>query len=186
MRIVGGIHRGRPIKAPEGLDVRPTSDRVRQALFNVLEHGSLAINGNPVVDAIVLDAFSGTGALAIEALSRGAASAICMDSNQKVIEQIQENAVSLSEISRIKLVLADATKPPRATTSANLIFMDPPYGLELPKLALTALLAANWIAKDAIVVVETGSNETVNSIDGFIICDQRKYGRTALTFLRAH
>ena len=185
MRIIGGIHKGRVIAAPQGMNVRPTADRVRQSMFNVLEHGKFSSNGNPIKGAIVLDAFSGTGALAIEALSRGAAFATCMDIDQRSLRQIEKNAASLSETQRLQVILSDATNPPKAIASASLIFLDPPYGLGQVEVALNALRNANWISKNAIVVAETGVKEDLSIIDGFLILDRRKYGKTAITFLQA-
>jgi 16S rRNA (guanine966-N2)-methyltransferase len=184
MRIIGGIHKGRIIAAPQGMKVRPTTDRVRQSMFNVLEHGKFTGIGNPIKGATVLDAFSGTGALAIEALSRGAASATCMDIDQRSLRQIEKNAASLSETQRLQVILSDATNPPNATSAANLIFLDPPYGFGQVEVALKALSNANWISKNAIVVAETGVKEDLSIIDGFFISDRRQYGKTAITFIQ--
>ena len=185
MRIIGGIHKGRIIAAPQGMNVRPTTDRVRQSMFNVLEHGKFSCIGNPIKGATVLDAFSGTGALAIEALSRGAASATCMDIDRSSLQQIEKNAASLSETQRLQVILSDATNPPKATSAANLIFLDPPYGFGQVEVALNALRDASWISKDAIVVAETGVKEDLSIIEGFLISDRRKYGKTAITFLKS-
>jgi 16S rRNA (guanine966-N2)-methyltransferase len=184
MRIIGGIHKGRMIAASQDMNVRPTAHRVRQSMFNILEHGNFTTKGNPIRDAIVLDAFSGTGALAFEALSRGAAYATCMDIDQGSLRQIKKNAASLSETERLNVLLSDATNPPQAIASADLIFLDPPYGLGQVELALNALSNANWISKEAIIVAETGIKEDLSIIDGFIILDRRKYGKTAITFIQ--
>ena len=113
MRIVGGSHRGRRLTAPKGDTVRPTSDRAREALFNILTHGHLSADGtSPLPGARVLDAFAGSGALGLEALSRGAAYALFIDSDAKACAAIRENAKALGETGNVTVILADATKPP--------------------------------------------------------------------------
>ena len=105
-----------------------------------------------------------------------------MQSHRPVL--LQKNAASLSETERLNVLLSDATNPPQAIASANLIFLDPPYGLGQVELALNALSNANWISKEAIIVAETGIKEDLSIIDGFIILDRRKYGKTAITFIQ--
>ncbi len=182
MRIVGGRHRGRPIAAPEGPDVRPTSDRVREALFNLLSHGRIARDGDPVAGAHVLDAFAGAGALALEALSRGAASATAFDLAPAAIAAVKANARSLRET--VDARQADATRPPPAETSATLVFLDPPYGKDMAAPTLQALDAAGWIAPGAVVSVETGAKEELVLPPGFALEDARRYGRSKIWLLR--
>jgi 16S rRNA (guanine966-N2)-methyltransferase len=195
MRIVAGRLKGRRIAAPEGSDIRPTSDRARESLFNILAHNPrLGADGDgaPIRDAIVLDAFAGCGALGLEALSRGAAHAIFLDNDFNALRSIKANADMLCELANATILKADATKPPlaiRAATptasrAASLVFLDPPYGKGLAAPALTALAAAGWIAPAAIVSVETGPGENFETPDGFVSIDARRYGKATITLLR--
>ncbi len=185
MRIVAGKHRGRRISAPEGLDVRPTSDRAREALFNILEHGRLAADGtSPLVDARVLDVFAGSGALGLEALSRGAVHLTCIESSATARSVLRANAKALGESARVSVVHADATKPPAASAPCNLVFLDPPYRSGLAAPALTALAQRGWLAAGAICVVEMAANEELVMPVGFTPLDERRYGKAKLVFLR--
>jgi 16S rRNA (guanine966-N2)-methyltransferase len=185
MRIVAGKHRGRPLQSPQGGAVRPTSDRARESLFNILEHGKLATGGlSPVREAVVLDAFCGTGALGLEALSRGAASAVFLDSDNGALRLARDNAQSLGESGRSQFMQGDARKPPRARAPCTLVFLDPPYGEDLATPALEGLANAGWFAPAAIAVVETATHDTVNAPPGFEAVDERRYGKAKLTFLR--
>jgi len=189
MRIVAGRHRGRHLAASPGKDIRPTSDRAREALFNILAHGRFARAGDPGVlaGAVVLDAFCGTGALALEALSRGAAAAVLFDSSRAALAVARSNLRQLGEEDRALLLVGDATDPPsRPATQrpASLVFLDPPYrsGLAVP--ALAALDRGGWIAEAALVVVETDQRETFDPPTGFILLDARSYGKAKIRFLR--
>jgi 16S rRNA (guanine966-N2)-methyltransferase len=190
MRIVGGKHRGRPLDAPQGLEVRPTADRARESLFNILEHGKFSADGtSPLRGAHVLDAFAGTGALGFEALSRGAERLVAMDAEAEAIACIRANARTLGEVARVTLFQCDATKPPRppagpAGTPCGLVFLDPPYRSGLGPPALSALAAAGWIAPGAICVLEIGTAEHGTAPGGFTILDERRYGKAKLVFMR--
>ncbi len=185
MRIVAGRHRGRPLQSPEGAAVRPTSDRARESLFNILEHGKLATGGlSPVRGAVVLDAFCGTGALGLEALSRGAASAIFLDSDTAALRLARANAQNLGETEHSRFLQSDVRKPPRAPAPCTLVFLDPPYGEDLATPALAALADGGWFAPAAIAVVETGLRDTISAPPGFEAVDERRYGKAKLTFLR--
>src|SRR3954447_10957867 len=127
LRIVGGIHRGRRLVVPPGDAVRPTSDRAREALFNILSHGGFAASGLPFADRPVLDAFAGTGALGLEALSRGASAAAFIDNGREAIAALRRNIAALGEEDRAHVFTGDATRPPRATFACALAFLDPPY-----------------------------------------------------------
>ena len=185
MRIVAGKHKGRRLAAPEGRDIRPTADRTRQALFDVLEHGHLIEGGgSALVDAVVLDGFCGTGALGLEALSRGAAEATFMDSNRAALDCARANAKALGVAGNF--ILADATNPPRARRPATLIFLDPPYGTNLGAPALAALKVAGWMAPAAIVSLEMSGPEIAafNPPAGFAPIDERRYGKARILLLR--
>lgn len=185
MRIVAGRHRGRPLESPANDKVRPTSDRARESLFNILEHGKLATGGlSPLRDARVLDAFCGTGALGLEALSRGATSATFLDLDPAALRLARTNARTLDELAHAEFITADATRPPRAAAPCALVFLDPPYGEGLAAPALLALADAGWFCPGAIAVVETAHHETVTAPGGFAVVDERRYGKAKLTFLR--
>jgi len=186
MRIVAGKHRGRRIAVPEGHDVRPTSDRAREALFNILEHGRFTVDGtSPLIDARVLDVFAGSGALGLEALSRGAAHLTCIENSATARAALRANAKTLGETARVTVVQADAAKPPTAAgRPCNLVFLDPPYGSGLGALALTALAASGWVAEGAVCVVEMAANEDFEAPRGFALTDTRRYGKATLVLLR--
>ena len=185
MRIVAGRLRGRRLASPAGLDIRPTADRTRQALFDLLEHGHLREDGgSAVVDAVVLDAFAGTGALGLEALSRGAAEASFMDISRPALDAAQANAKTLGVAGNF--ILADVTNPPRARRAATLIFLDPPYDQGLAVTALEALTAAGWIAPSAIISLEISGRENAAFTPpaGFERIDERRYGKARVLLLR--
>ena len=189
MRIVAGRHKGRALIAPPGEDIRPTSDRARESLFNILAHGRMArADGtSPIAGAVVLDAFCGTGALALEALSRGAERAILIDNSPAALNVARANFRALGEEARALLVLADATEPPSrapAQPAATLAFLDPPYRSGLGAQALAALDARGWIAPEAVVVVESEARGAFAPPDGFTLLDERRYGKAKIRFLR--
>ena len=186
MRIVGGRHRGRRLEAPAGLEVRPTADRTREALFNILEHGRLAADGgvSPLSGARVLDGFCGSGALGLEALSRGAAHATFMDTSPAAVAATRANAARLDEAVRTTVLRADPTRPPPAPAPVGVVLLDPPYGSGLGAPALAALAAAGWIARDALCVVEASAKEPFAPPEGFAMLDERRYGKARLVFLR--
>ncbi|HWB49390.1 MAG TPA: 16S rRNA (guanine(966)-N(2))-methyltransferase RsmD [Stellaceae bacterium] len=187
MRIVGGRHRGRKLVAPPGGVVRPTSDRAREALFNILSHGDLAAAGSPLAGENVVDAFAGTGALGIEALSRGAARAAFIETDRAALAALRRNLAALDEVDDADVVAGDATRPPRAPYQAAVAFLDPPYrsGLAAPALAaLAALAEAGWLAPRALAIVELAAKEPFSPPPGFAMIDERRYGAAKLVFLR--
>jgi len=182
LRIVAGRHRGRRLAAPEGLTTRPTSERVRQALFDMLWHAPWA--GREAVEgARVLDAFAGTGALGLEALSRGAAHAVFIESDRAALAALRANVATLGELDRARVIQGDATRPPPADAPSALIFLDPPYAKALVPRALAALGAANWIAPDALVVAEAGKAEAPD-LPGDEQVAERAHGAAKLLVLR--
>lgn len=166
--------------APEGLRVRPTADRTREALFNLLEHGKLARDGSRVAGASVLDVFAGTGALALEALSRGAERAVAIDSSAAAISVIRKNAKALGMEDALTAIRGDGLRPPPAMFQADLVLLDPPYGEGLGATALQALGDAGWIGADAIIALETGSKDAFDPPPGFNLVDARRYGRAKI------
>jgi 16S rRNA (guanine966-N2)-methyltransferase len=185
MRIIAGKFRGRKLEAPEGEAVRPTSDRAREALFNVLAHGRYRPGGGSAVEgAVVLDAFCGTGALGLEALSRGAERATLLDSDAKVLTVARNNARALGVESQVSFTLGDATRPPPARLAHDLAFLDAPYESDLAGPALTALAAGGWLAPGALVIVERPTKRVAfDAPDGFTESERRKYGAATLIFL---
>lgn len=185
LKIVGGRHRGRTLEAPEGQNVRPTSSRAREALFNILAHASWHEDGtSPLVEARVLDAFAGSGALGLEALSRGAAHVTFLDNDARSIRLIGENVAKLGEVAAAKVVRGDATRPPPGREPCDLVFLDPPYRSGLAAPALAALAEAGWLAPDAIVTVELAHNEDILLPSGFEQFDERRYGAAKIVILR--
>ena len=187
MRIVGGRHKGRRVEAPPGLDVRPTTDRTREALFNVLSHGKWAVaDGDPVAGATVLDAFCGSGALGLEALSRGAASAVFVDSASGSLGAVRRNIAALGEGDRATVVRSDARRPPRPRQApATLAFLDPPYGTGLAGPALAALADRGWLAAGCLCAIEVSTRDRLELPADFTLIEQRDYGGTRLVFARA-
>lgn len=187
MRIIAGRHRGRRLEVPEGGAIRPTADRAREALFNILEHGGMTADGtSPLAGARVLDAFAGSGALGLEALSRGAAHATFMDRDRAALEIVRRNAETLGEgQATVALLRADASTPAPAGQPCSVVFLDPPYGKGLAVPALTALAAHGWLAKDAVAIIELSSKEAApKPPDGFATLDDRAYGAARLLFWR--
>ena len=161
MRIIAGAWRGRALAAPPGEATRPTADRVRQALFDRLLHAAWA-GRDAVEDAAVLDAFAGTGALGLEALSRGAASAVFIENDPAALLALRRNVAASDGKGRV--LAADALRPPPGTP-CRLIFLDPPYGAGLIGQAVAALARAGWIAPAALLIAELGRAESAPAAD---------------------
>lgn len=179
MRLVAGRHRGRQLVAPPGRTARPTADRVRQALFDILAHSDLVT----LAGAKVIDGFAGSGALGLEALSRGAERAWFFDLHPDSLAAIRANITRLGEGERTRVLSADMTRPPPAEAACDLIILDPPYHAGLAMPALAALDAAGWIAPTALVVIESASDEILAVPEGFALVDQRSHGPARLLFL---
>jgi len=183
MRIIAGRHRGRRLEAPPGAATRPTADRVRQALFDMLWHAPWAGRA-AVEEAQVLDAFAGTGALGLEALSRGAAMAHFIERDRAALAVLRANIAACREEARTRVLPGDATRPPRASAACRLVFLDPPYGQELVPRAVAALTAAGWIAPGALICAEVGQEEALDLPGGEILAE-RAHGAARLVCLRA-
>lgn len=186
MRITGGKFRGRTLTPPPDSRVRPTSDKVRQAIFNMLAHNDFAI-GFSLGGARIADLFAGTGALGIEALSRGAASCLFVDDAAESRALIRANVETLGLTGITKIWRRDATDlGPMAAGSGGpfvLVFLDPPYRKNLVTFALASLRDGGWLAERALIVAETAADEVAPSAVGFAPLDERIHGDTKLTFL---
>jgi 16S rRNA (guanine966-N2)-methyltransferase len=184
MRIIAGRHRGRKLAAPHGEAVRPTGERAREALFNILAHGRFAVSGPAYAGIRVLDAFAGTGAFGLEALSRGASAVTFIENNRAALAALRANVAALAEEERADIVTGDAAAPPRAPAPVALAFLDPPYGKGLAVPALVALGDAGWLATGALCVIEMAAKERIETPPGFASLDERRYGAARLVFLR--
>ncbi|CAK0753252.1 16S rRNA (guanine966-N2)-methyltransferase [Azospirillaceae bacterium] len=200
MRIIGGRHRGRRLEGPSEREFRPTSDRAREAVFNILTHWTLteaddsdsdpsSASGamSPLENAPVLDAFCGSGAMGLEALSRGAARAAFLDSSRAALDVTRRNATTLGESARCSIMFGDATRPPPCPIrgGCRVAFLDPPYLAATPGAALTALHASGWFASKAIIVLERSGGETNHDFppEKFALIDERRYGVARILFL---
>lgn len=187
MRIVGGKFRGRAIKAPEGRGTRPTSDRARESIFNVLAHAAWA---PPLEGARVIDAFAGSGALGLEAISRGGAFCLFVETESAARGCIRDNieAFQLFGITRIHRRSATdlGPKPAGLGQPFDLVFLDPPYGFNLVPQALDQLVTGQWITPGALAVAETGSDEEGPVTPGWELLDERLYGAARVSFLRGN
>ena len=181
MRIVAGAWRGRTLVAPAGAATRPTADRVRQALFDMLLHAPWG--GRQAVEGVaVLDGFAGTGALGLEALSRGAAAATFIETDRAALAALRANIAACKAEPVCRVLAADATRPPPGAP-CRLLFLDPPYARDLVPRAAEALAAAGWIAPDALVVVELGREEALPDLGTLLA--ERVHGAARVAIWRA-
>lgn len=185
MRIVAGKFKGHKLAAAKGTATRPTSDRVREALFNILEH---SIEDFAIQSARVLDLFAGTGALGIEALSRGAKYALFIDDSASARGLIRRNieALNLTGIAKIWRRSATDLGPAGNVEPFDLVFLDPPYGTGLGEEALTAVHEGGWIAKGGIAVLEEAAASEIAVPEGYGRLDERSYGDTKIVIFRAN
>ena len=185
MRIIGGTRRGLKLAEVGAGDtaahLRPTSDRVREAIFNLLMTGP---HGNPVEGARVLDLFAGTGALGLEALSRGAARVAFVDDGAAARALLRANIEKMQAMGTTDVWRRDATRMgPNRGPGYTLVFLDPPYGKGLGEAALASLAEGGWLAPGALVVWEEGAAPVPP--EGFTLLDRRRYGDTTVTLLKA-
>jgi 16S rRNA (guanine966-N2)-methyltransferase len=182
MRIVGGRLGGRTLAAPRSQAIRPTADRLRESLFNILVHAY----GDPVTGARVLDLYAGTGALGLEALSRGAAFALFVDDAAEARALLRENVAALGLGGVTRVFRRDATRlgPAHPVEPFSLVFLDPPYGKGLAEKALVSARAGGWLAQGALVVVEEAADAAFKAPSGFEEVQRRRYDDTEVVFLR--
>ncbi|HXF52861.1 MAG TPA: 16S rRNA (guanine(966)-N(2))-methyltransferase RsmD [Hyphomicrobiaceae bacterium] len=183
MRIVGGTFRGRMLTGPKHAGLRPTSDRVREAVFNILVHG---IADFSLEGANVLDLFAGTGALGLEALSRGAAMCLFVEEDAEARALIRQNIEALGLTGRTRVFRRDATSlgPAGKHGGFTLVFLDPPYGKGLGERALASAAAGGWLAGDAVAVLEERKGAIPALPEGFTEIDRRSWGDTQALFAR--
>ena len=182
MRVVGGSLRGRTLAAPKSPTIRPTADRLREALFNILVHAY----DNPITGARVLDLFAGTGALGIEALSRGAAFTLFVDDGAEARALLRENTATLGLGGTSRIFRRDATKLGAAhpLEPFSLAFLDPPYGQNLADKALASARAGGWFIADTLIVVEETTKSAFAAPEGFTELERRAYDDTEFVFLK--
>ena len=189
MRIVAGLYRGRALSAPPGDATRPTSDRARQAVFNVLEHAAWSPG---LTDARVIDLFAGSGALGLEALSRGAGFCLFVETDPAARGVIRDNVEAIAAggalFGRTRIHRRDATdlgvRPGADGSPFDLVFLDPPYGRGLGEAALAELIRGDWLAPEAVAVFERGADEPEPATPGYERLDDRRYGAARVLFLR--
>jgi 16S rRNA (guanine966-N2)-methyltransferase len=183
MRVVGGRLRGRNLASPASREIRPTADRLRESVFNILIHAY----GDPVSGARVLDLFAGTGALGIEAVSRGAAFVLFVDNGTEARALLRNNVEALGLGGVTKVFRRDATDlgPAHPVEPFSLVFLDPPYGKGLAEKALASLRDGGWLAPGALLVVEEAKAAGFTAPQGFEELERRAYDDTEFVFLRA-
>ncbi len=180
--VLAGRHRGRTLEVPTGAEVRPTLVRVRKSLFDILEHSPRL--GRPLAGASILDLFAGTGALGIEALSRGAASATFVEHRAAAVAALGRNLAALGEQHRARILHADVRCLPVSIRAAEFVFVDAPYGAGLAAAGLQAAHDSGWVAADGVAAIELGRREAFSIPAGCRLIDERYYGTTRICLLR--
>ncbi len=184
MRIVGGKNRGRVLESPQGDGTRPTSDRARESVFNILHHAKWLPFSLPE-EALVMDVFAGTGALGLEALSLGAAQAIFIELDRAAAALCRRNIAQLGLEARSVVKVCDALalpKRPQDAAPRTLVFLDQPYGKGLGAKALLALADKDWLAAEAVCVMEMSKKQQEDAPPGFVLQDERRYGVALMQF----
>ena len=183
MRVISGTARGKKLNSLDGLETRPTLDRVKEAVFNIIQFN--------IREASVLDLFSGSGALAIEALSRGAKKAILCDVSNKAVNVIKENLETTRLIDKAKIINKDykeaLKKISKESEKFDIIFLDPPYKTDCVIKSIDYIVQYNLLAEDGIIIVETDDKNKINEIENnkdLEVYDTRKYGRVYAVFIR--
>ena len=183
MRIVGGKFRGKQLKTPQSQDIRPTSDRVRESVFNMLTNGP---DGDLINHSRVLDLFAGTGANGLEALSRGATFTLFVDNGAEARGLLRENTMALGQQGASKIWRRDATDMGRCAPMApfDIVFLDPPYEQGLGEKALMSLVDGGWLAPNATLVFEEALKAEISLPTGFEMMKEKPYGQTKILFLK--
>ncbi|MCB2082228.1 MAG: RsmD family RNA methyltransferase [Rickettsiales bacterium] len=192
MKITGGIYRGKTIEGKVDRSVRPTTGRIREAIFNLLRHGRFLNDARFIDDGgeslvagrHVVDIFCGTGALGLEALSRGAERVTLVDQDPKTLVITQANVRRLSAEKQVRVLRSDSTQLPQALQACHLAFLDPPYGQGLMSKALESLVNNGWMARGAVVVAEHDFRDHFDLPLGLTLLDQRTHDKTSISILQ--
>ena len=185
MRVISGNHRGRTIETVSSKKLRPTTGMAREAIFNILTHGKYSDDGESLITgANILDLFCGCGALSMEALSRGASSVTLIDIDKEHLDIARKNINTIGEEQKAVFIRSDSSTPPPARIPCEVIFLDPPYNQGLVIKSLKGIVAGNWLAPDAIIIVETDFREDIEFPEQFKELDDRKYGNSRIRILK--
>ncbi len=186
MRVVGGAFRGKKLRLPEDNRIRPTAERTREALFNILAHDSemRRADGALPLNARVLDIFAGTGALGLEALSRGAGHVTFLDNHPGSLKLIEGNIKDMGQTRRTDILRRDALHPGKPGAPYDLILMDPPYAQELAHPCMEALISGGWLTTGTIVVIELSKKEKLTLPPSLAMLKDRTYGAARLIFAK--
>lgn len=182
MRIIAGQFKGRKLQTPEGNAIRPTSDRTRESIFNLLMHGAYA--GENIIGCHVLDLCCGTGALGLEALSRGARLVTFIDKDKTSIALAKQNAMHCGVVQQSFFIQGDAANLPAAREAVNLVLMDAPYATPLLSPAYDSLVRGGWLAPNALIVAEQERGAPIPTLDGAELIDERQYGKPKVLIYR--
>ena len=181
MRVIAGTHKGRRLYEPKGKETRPTSDRLRESIFNILAHRW----PDHLVGARVADIFAGSGAMGIEALSRGAKYAVFVEKHTAGRDLISRNLQTMGLAGKAQVIEGDARKLPQVEVAFDLVLMDPPYRRGLGEAALEALQQPGWLRQGTLVVLEAGADENLGIPSGYKVSDRRAQGDSQVIFLLA-
>lgn len=179
-RIIAGRFKARRLEVPEGLDVRPTTDRMRERLFSMLMHSRYP----DLAGANVADLFAGTGALGLEALSRGAAHVTFVERARPSLDCLKRNIATLGAREEVSILPSDASKLPPARTAFDFIFMDPPYRMGLVRPTLDAIVAGGWLAEGGVIVCELAADDATEFPAELEVVDERSQGQQRVVFLK--
>lgn len=183
MRVITGKYKGRKLSPPADTSIRPTSDRTRESIFNLLMHGQFG--GTQIIGQRVADICCGTGALGIEALSRGAAHCVFVDNSKAGVELARTNATTLKAHGDASFILSDATRLPKVAEPCALIMLDPPYDTNITARVAESLLANGWVKKGSIFVSEVRFTTDIEKLPGFTLLLEREYGKTKILIWEA-
>lgn len=181
MRIIGGKNKGRKLLLPDATYTRPTTDRIRESIFNIIvHHAEINLQG-----AYVLDGFAGSGAMGLEALSRGAAKVILVEQQPPVFKILKQNVSAIDQGGQIELIQGDLRKIKVARRPMDLVFLDPPYGQGLEFQAISYLKSQGWMNEDTIIIYETDQKTCIDQLQDMVdVMDERSYGGIVIRFMR--
>ncbi len=177
LRIISGQFKGRRLDAPDGPQIRPTSNRLRERIFSILQSRVGSLEGLSVADI-----FAGTGAMGIEAVSRGAAKAWFVEKHEDSLELLRGNLEKIGIAGLVRVIAADARQLPKADEAFNILFLDPPYRRRLAEPTLTSLVECGWAGNESLVIVEIAADDRFDLPDGFRMVDERQQGNNRVVF----